>query len=171
MNRVRFFNIKGHSFFNNKGAVAAVFVIVSLLAAGALIVAFITLRKRYRARKLREDHADLWEKFSNHSHRTRSNSPGPSINAAPLDAFALRDESYIPAEAGSSQQHSTSFHSSTPVQHPDYYPNYPPVFSQQTSSSATSSQAVPPTAFREPVGRASYQQSIDSFYGATGRAL
>lgn len=150
---------------------AAVFVIVSLVATGALIVAFIALRKRHRARKLREDHADLWEKFSDHSHRTRSNSPGPSINAAPLDAFAARDESYIPTsrEAEFGHQQSSNFYSSTPVQHPDYYPSYPPPISRQSSS--TPLQAGPSAILREPVGRASYQQSIDSFYGATGRAL
>ncbi|KAF8969477.1 hypothetical protein BDZ97DRAFT_246909 [Flammula alnicola] len=155
---------KSSGFWQNKGAVAATFVIVSLVLIGIAALAVIAFLKRRNVSRQEQLHEELFEKYTEPDYR--SNSPGPSINADPMDAFASREvfQSYGISET------QRVLYSSTPVQHPDYYnePKAPARYISPSQALAAQS-AAPPTAFRNPVGRDSYQQSIDSFYGAAGQ--
>ncbi|KAF8204800.1 hypothetical protein BJ912DRAFT_939353 [Pholiota molesta] len=138
---------KSSGFWQNKGAVAATFVIVSLVLLGIAAVVVINYMKRRSVRRHNLIHEELFEKFSDSGHR--SNSPGPSINAAPMDAFPSRDVVYA-----------NPFENYGGVEHQRVAPSAVPAARKTTA----------PTAFRNPVGRTpvareSYQQSIDSFYG------
>ncbi|KAF9478143.1 hypothetical protein BDN70DRAFT_63359 [Pholiota conissans] len=158
-----------HSFWQNKGAVAATFVIVSLVLLAIAAVVLIRYLKRRGARR-REMLHELFEKFP----ESGRNSPGPSINSPPMDAFAARDVDYSnPFHHYDDVEIQQIAQPSMPVQHPDYYYNQPATIPARYISPPevqAGRKSTAPTSFRSPVGRTpvareSYQQSIDSFYG------
>lgn len=160
------YRVQFYSFWSKKGAVAATFVIVSLVFLALAVFAVIAFLKRRSKRRENEIHEDMFENYATSEHR--SNSPGPSINAAPMDAFASQYNFYGIGETRTAQ-------SSSPVQHPDYYNQSSPA-RYISPSDALASQAAPTPEFRNPVGRASNARdshpiSIDSFYGAAGQPV
>ncbi|KDR83923.1 hypothetical protein GALMADRAFT_219752 [Galerina marginata CBS 339.88] len=158
-------------FWQKKGAVAATFVIVALVVIAITAILIVTFLKKRSTRMQDRLHDELFEKYSEPDHRGPS--PGPSINAAPMDPFASREVRYDTTPAFESYVVPPTqriLHSSSPVQHPDYY-NQPTSQYLAPSQFQAARSAAPPTAFRnlDVPSRDSYQPSIDSFYGAAGQ--
>jgi len=158
-------------FWQKKGAVAATFVIVALVIVAVSAILIVTFLKRRSSRRQARLHEELFEKYSEPDHRGAS--PGPSINAAPMDPFASREVRYdtTPSfESYAAPPTQRILHSSSPVQHPDYY-NQPPSRYLAPSQAQVARSAAPPTTLRnlDDLSRNSYQHSIDSFYGAAGQ--
>ncbi|KAJ3518052.1 hypothetical protein NLJ89_g87 [Agrocybe chaxingu] len=146
-------------FWQNKGIVAAVFVIVSLAIVGVAIIIIIVLLKRRNMRREARLHDEIFETYN--EPEFRSDSPGPSINNAPMDAFARREIGYSdnpsPTLNTNLQNQPRIVIPTSPIQHPDYY-NAP--------SRYTPPSRMQPTAPPEVRGSTGYQPSLDSFYGA-----
>ncbi|KIM46354.1 hypothetical protein M413DRAFT_312296 [Hebeloma cylindrosporum] len=154
-------------FWQNKAAVAATFVIVSLVVAALGALAIMTYLKRRSKRYQERLHDELFEKYT--EPESHSNSSGLSIHNSPMDAFASRDprsDASPPFQLyGTESQR--AFHPSSPVQHPDYYNTQSTPARYLSPSQALGSKgAAPPSSFHQPNNRDSYQPSIDSFYGA-----
>jgi hypothetical protein len=144
-----------------------VIVALAILAISAILV--ITFLKRRSARRQAQLHDELFEKYSEPDERGPS--PGPSFTSTPMDAFASREVRYDSSPSFqnyAAPQTQRAVHSSSPVQHPDYY-NQPASRYLAPSQTQAARNASPPTAFRNPDSRDSYQHSIDSFYGAAGQ--
>ncbi|KAF8812275.1 hypothetical protein BYT27DRAFT_7251833 [Phlegmacium glaucopus] len=143
------------SFWKNKAAVAAVFVIVPLIACGVFAVFIIALVKRRRARREQRLHSRLFDQYTD-TGTAPSDSPDPSITSTPMNAFSTREIGYESPSfilAASTQPPQAT----SDVQHINYF-NY------QSMSKITNSG--PPVAFHNRVAkRESAQPSIDSFYG------
>lgn len=165
-----------NSFWHKKGAVAAIFVFISLVAVAIIALLIVYYLKRRNARKHARLHDELFEKYSEPNHI--GNSPGPSINGTPIDAFAARDvlrDNDSPLDDYQTPISTpTILQSSFPVQHPDYY-NTPPSRYLAPSQLQASARKPASTFFQDyshphADSRASYQpSSIDSFYGAAGQ--
>jgi hypothetical protein len=161
--------VNSSRFWQKKGAVAATFVIVALVILAIIATLVISFLKRQSAHKQARIHDELFEKYSEPDHRGPS--PGPSITSTPMDAFASREVRYDGSPSFQNYpapQTQRAVHSSSPVQHPDYY-NQPVSRYLAPSQTQAARSAAPPTAFRNPDNRDSYQHSIDSFYGAAGQ--
>jgi len=126
--------------------------------------------KRRRNRYQERLHDELFEKYTPQDHR--SHSPGLSINDPPMDAFASRDIGYNnspPAQLYGMAEPQSALHSSTTIQHADYYDTQStPTQYLAPSQSLFLKSAAPPSSFNfnQNINRNSYQPSIDSFYGA-----
>jgi hypothetical protein len=132
--------------------------------------------KRRRNRYQERLHDELFEKYTPQDHG--SHSPGLSINDSPMDAFASRDIGFNdspPSQLYGISETQSALHSSTTVQHPDYYTQSTPTRYLAPSQSLFLQATAPPSSFHfhQNTNRNSYQPSIDSFYGAgsSGRAL
>ncbi|KAF9568938.1 hypothetical protein CPC08DRAFT_702057 [Agrocybe pediades] len=162
------------NFWEMKGAVAATFVMVSLVIIAVIGVLVFFWWKRRRARQLDElMNDDMFEKFTEPDQRTSS--PDPSIGATPMDPFASTYAASQPFQGYvlPSQVQSNLLTAPTyPVQHPDYYST--PSTSHQTvavtPSKNTPQQVGTSPSYRNPATRGSYQPSVDSFYGAAGQS-
>ncbi|CAA7259610.1 unnamed protein product [Cyclocybe aegerita] len=149
-------------FWQNKGVVAAVFVIVSLAIVGVAIIIIIVLLKRRSMRRQARLHDEIFENYNEPDFR--SDSPGPSINNAPMDAFARREIGYdnpSPTLNTNLQTQPRIIIPTSPIQHPDYYNS-----SSRYTPPSQMQPTAPPTRGPEIRGSTGYQPSLDSFYGA-----
>lgn len=140
-------------------------MIVALVILAIAAILIVTFLKRRSARREARLHEALFEKYS--EPERRSPSPSASINGVPMDPFATREVGYnAPPRFPSytTPQHPITY-STSPVQHPDFY-NQPPSRYLAPSQAQAARNPAPPSAFRSPDARDSYQHSIDSFYGA-----
>ncbi|KAF8913721.1 hypothetical protein CPB84DRAFT_1819771 [Gymnopilus junonius] len=154
------------SLWQKKGAVAAIFVIVALVILAITAILVVAFLKRRSARREVRLHDELFEKYT--EPERRSPSPSASITAVPMDPFATSTVRYDtpPLFSDYAVPQSHPFVPSTsPVQHPNYCNQSPSRYLTPSQAQAARSSA-PPSAFRGPEHRDSYQPSIDSFYGA-----
>lgn len=174
-------------FLQNKGAVAGTFTVLALVLLGAIMaILFFVIRKNRRATR---GNSEFFTSFAPEPEVARSasartvsanghsvsTSPGPSVvelaGQTPMDAYATNQHL--------SQNHGYNYpvHSLEPVREQEYSGEFDhePVMSEPSLYSASTQPTqlyyIPPPGQgsaqnRKSVARASYQQSIDSFYGA-----
>ncbi|KAF9057985.1 hypothetical protein BJ165DRAFT_1425033 [Panaeolus papilionaceus] len=164
------------AFWNNKAAVVATFIVVAVAICGTIGLGLLYFLKKRNAKMERELHEELFEK---HTDPHRSMSPISSINGAPIDPFAsdndLRVRHNQQSSVDSNHSSQRGYHSTQPIQHPDFYDRSAPFSDYVVTSTylppsraAEAARQGPPSAFRNPATqnvRASYQPSLDSFYG------
>ncbi|KAH9482763.1 hypothetical protein JR316_0004863 [Psilocybe cubensis] len=159
------------SFWHKKGAVAAVFLFISLIGVAIIALVVVYYVKKRNNRKHARLDEELFEKYSEPGHR--SNSPGLSINGTPMDAFATSGIQYN--NHFTSEDHQTPLatptasQSSFPIQHPDYYNPHPVRYLAPSQFQPSVKKQGQPHAHSD--SRASYQPSVDSFYGAASQPL
>jgi len=128
------------------------------------LITYLKRRNAGRHIRLLEDRP---ESFTSGEMRSTSHSSrGPSIIAAPMDAFARHEVGYDNVPDASRTPN--AFIPSVPVQHPDYY-NPPPTRytpPSQLQTSNTDAVTAPVIRVHEARDSTGYQPSIDSFYGA-----
>ncbi|RDB22582.1 hypothetical protein Hypma_009984 [Hypsizygus marmoreus] len=171
------------NFFDNKGAVAGTFAVVSFVGLGLIVGIFFVMKKRAERRRLIADEhfedftsagPEMAQSATGHNRSVsavRSASPGASItdlsSHTPMDPFS-GNQTYLSPNYGtgytsqglssvqerdSDFSHSSNNSASSHHSPPSYYAPPP------------TDAAAPPVVNRKFVARDSYQPSIDSFYG------
>ena len=151
-------------FWNNKGAVAATFTFISLIAvAFAVMIVVIILRNR-KAKRDAVIEAEFMPGYQ--EPKSRGSSPTPSISSRPLDPFKSREVVHDNVPTGSSflPNRLPIIHLTPPSAFigPSSYlsPSQPQVL-PETGAAGQRNKAEMRTS-----SQSGYQPSFDSFYGA-----
>jgi len=138
------------SFWKNKPAVTAVFVIITVIACGVIGFLIVAAFKRRATRREQRLHAQLFKPYTD-TDTVRTHSPDPSISSAPMDPFATPKGHFQVLAKPPPTVHLTNYNNNKSSSH--------------LSPSLSKGPNSPPISFNNRVKRESAQPSIDSFYG------
>jgi hypothetical protein len=155
-----------HRFWDNKGAVVATFLVISLLALAFAIMIIVTILKKRRARR----EALIDSEFM--PHYQEPNSPvaslAPSISSRPLDPFRSRDVVHVPLDIPPSAKATNLHGRDIPSIHltpPSAFPG-PSRYLLPSQIHMTNAAGQRNKSEMRVSTQSGYQRSFDSFYGA-----